>query len=238
MYTYLLINFFAILIPFIVSFDRRNYFYSKWKYLFPSIAITGTLFILWDMLYTSMGIWGFNPRYLTGIYIVNLPLEEILFFITIPFACVFTYDSLNYLIKKDLFGRFSSIISFVLVAVLITVAVMNLSKLYTSVTFFLTAAFILFHEVVLKSPYMGRFYFAYMVLLVPFFIINGLLTGTFIEEQVVWYDNTQNLSIRILTIPVEDSVYGLLLILMNVTLFEYFRKSRNDKEDASIQAQS
>jgi lycopene cyclase domain-containing protein len=237
-YTYLLINFFAILIPFIASFDRRNYFYSKWKYLFPAIAITGFLFIVWDMLYTSMGIWGFNPRYLTGIYIVNLPVEEILFFITIPFACVFTYDSLNYLIKKDLFGKISSIISFVLVAVLITVALLNLGKLYTSVTFLLTAAFILFHEIVLKSPYMGRFYFTYMFLLIPFFIINGLLTGTLIEEQVVWYDNTQNLSIRILTIPVEDSVYGLLLILMNVTLFEYFKKDRANERAVSPQVQS
>ena len=176
-----------------------------------------------------MGIWGFNPRYLTGIYIANLPVEEILFFITIPFACVFTYDSLNYLIKKDLFGKFSSNISYVLVALLIIVALLNLGKLYTSVTFLLTAAFILFHEIILKSPYMGRFYFSYMVLLVPFFIINGLLTGTLIEEQVVWYDNTQNLSVRILTIPVEDSVYGLLLILMNVTLFEYFKRERTNK---------
>ncbi len=238
MYTYLLINFFAILIPFIVSFDRRNYFYAKWKYLFPAIAITGLFFILWDMLYTSMGIWGFNPRYLTGIYIVNLPLEEILFFITIPFACVFTYDSLNYLIKKDLFGNFSRIISFVLVALLIIIALLNLGKLYTSVTFLLTAAFILFHEIVLKSPYMGRFYFTYMFLLIPFFIINGLLTGTLIEEQVVWYDNAHNLSVRILTIPVEDSVYALLLILMNVTLFEYFKKDRSNEQAVSPQAQS
>ncbi len=226
MYTYLLINFFAILIPFAVSFDKRNYFFARWKYLFPSIAITGLIFILWDMLYTNMGIWGFNERYLTGIYIANLPVEEVLFFITIPFACVFTYDTLNYLIKKDLFGKYSRTISFTLAAVLLTVGLFNLSRLYTSVTFILTAAFILYHELVLRSRYMGRFYFSYMVLLIPFFIINGLLTGSFIEEQVVWYDDTQNLSVRLFTIPVEDVIYGLFLILMNVTFFEYFKKRK------------
>ncbi len=226
MYTYLLINFFAILIPFIVSFDKRNYFFSRWKYLFPSIAITGVLFILWDMLYTEMGIWGFNERYLTGFYIANLPVEEVLFFITIPFACVFTYDTLKYLIKKDLFGRYSRAISFVISAILLTVALLNISRLYTSVTFILTASFILYHELVLRSAYMGRFYFAYMVLLFPFFIINGLLTGSFIEEQVVWYDDTQNLSVRLFTIPVEDVVYGMFLVLMNVTFFEYFKKKK------------
>jgi lycopene cyclase domain-containing protein len=224
-YTYLLINLFAILIPFAVSFDRRNYFYSRWKYLFPAIAITGLFFIIWDILFTMMGVWGFNPRYLTGIYVVNLPLEEVLFFITIPFACVFTYDTLKYLVRRDVFGRVSVYISYSLIVLLTVTALLNISKIYTSITFLLTALFILIHEIVLKSPYLGRFYFSYLILLFPFIIINGLLTGTFIEEQVVWYDNSQNLSIRILTIPVEDVVYGLLLILMNVTLFEYFKKS-------------
>lgn len=225
MYTYLLINVFAVFIPVVISFDRRNYFFSRWKYLFPAMALTGLFFILWDILYTDMGIWGFNPRYLTGIYLVNLPLEEVLFFLCIPFACVFTYDALNYLIKKDLFGPFSNIISYALIAVLITTGLLNATKLYTSVTFFLTAAFILYLELMLKPGWLGRFYFSYMILLIPFFIINGLLTGSFIEEPVVWYDNSQNLSIRIFTIPIEDSVYGLLLILMNVTFFEYFKNS-------------
>jgi len=104
------------------------------------------------------------------------------------------------------------------------VAVFNLSKLYTSVTFLLTASFILFHELVIKPTYLGRFYFSFLVLMVPFFIINGILTGSFIEEEVVWYDNSHNLSFRLFTIPVEDLFYGLLLILMNITLFEYFKK--------------
>ncbi len=224
MYTYLLINFFAILIPFIVSFDKRNYFFSRWKYLFPAIAVTGLFFILWDILYTSLGIWGFNPRYLTGIYIFNLPVEEVLFFITIPFATVFTYDTLIYLVKNDYLRKASRTISFTLVTLLFVVAVFNLSKLYTSVTFLLTASFILFHELVIKPTYLGRFYFSFLVLMVPFFIINGILTGSFIEEEVVWYDNSHNLSFRLFTIPVEDLFYGLLLILMNITLFEYFKK--------------
>jgi len=223
-YTYLLINFFAILIPFIVSFDKRNYFFSRWKYLFPAIAVTGLFFILWDILYTSLGIWGFNPRYLTGIYIFNLPVEEVLFFITIPFATVFTYDTLIYLVKNDYLRKASRTISFTLVTLLFVVAVFNLSKLYTSVTFLLTASFILFHELVIKPTYLGRFYFSFLVLMVPFFIINGILTGSFIEEEVVWYDNSHNLSFRLFTIPVEDLFYGLLLILMNITLFEYFKK--------------
>lgn len=67
---------------------------------------------------------------------------------------------------------------------------------------------------------MGRFYFTYLIILIPFFIVNGALTGLFTPEPVVWYDDSQNLGIRLGTIPIEDSVYGLLLLLMNTTIYE------------------
>jgi lycopene cyclase domain-containing protein len=71
---------------------------------------------------------------------------------------------------------------------------------------------------------MGRFYFAYAILLVPFFIINGLLTGSFIEEEVVWYNPDHILGIRIGTVPFEDLFYGLLLILMNIAIMEWLEE--------------
>jgi len=233
MYTYLLINIFSILIPFVASFDKRLDFYKQWRFLFPAIFITLTFFIIWDIYFTHLGVWGFNDRYLTGIDIVNLPLEEWLFFIAIPYACVFTYDALNYMVKRDYFKDYAKIISWVLIVVLLIVGLLNLDRLYTSVTFITTAIFLLLHLYVFKSTYLGRFYFSYMIILIPFLIVNGILTGSFIDEQVVWYDNSQNLGIRIFTIPIEDSVYGLLLILMNITLLEAFRNKYNKKHPAA-----
>ena len=69
----------------------------------------------------------------------------------------------------------------------------------------------------------------YFVTLIPFFIVNGLLTGSFIPEEVVYYNDAENLGIRLGTIPIEDAVYGLLMLLMNVTWYEYF-KSRHEKK--------
>jgi lycopene cyclase domain-containing protein len=198
-------------------------FHREWKFLFPAILITMVFFISWDVLYTHLGVWGFNPKYLLGIQVVNLPLEEWMFFVAIPYACVFTYHSFNYLIKRDLFGKYAQNIALLLALVLIVVALVNPFRIYTSVTFILTALFLLWHAYVAKSKYLGRFFFSYLIILLPFLIVNGILTGSFIDEEVVWYDNTQNLGIRVFTIPIEDSVYGLLLILMNITLFEKFR---------------
>jgi len=220
---YVFINLGAISIPFIAGFDKRLRFDKQWKFLFPAMLLTMVIFIPWDMVKTYLEVWGFNPRYLLGIYIGNLPLEEWLFFIAIPYACLFTYHSLNYLVKKDYLGKYSDRITLVLAIVLLVIGLFNTGRLYTSVTFISTGVFLLFHRFVVKGDYMGRFYLMYLVTLIPFFIVNGLLTGSFIPDEVVFYDDTQNLGIRLGTIPVEDMVYGLLMLLMNVTWFEYFR---------------
>ncbi len=231
---YVFINLGAISIPFIAGFDRRLRFEKQWKFLFPSILLTMVIFIPWDMAKTYLTVWGFNPEYLLGIYIGNLPVEEWMFFIAIPYACLFTYHSLNYLIKKDYLGKYAEKITLVLAIFLLIIGLMNTGRLYTSVTFISTGIFLIFHRFVVKADYMGRFYIMYLVTLIPFFIVNGLLTGSFIPGEVVFYDNTQNLGIRLGTIPVEDMVYGLFMLLMNLTWFEFLRNRFNSKKQDSV----
>jgi lycopene cyclase domain-containing protein len=67
------------------------------------------------------------------------------------------------------------------------------------------------------------FLLAYLVSMIPFLIVNGLLTGSFLEEPIVWYDDSQNLGIRIFTIPVEDTIYSLMMLLMTIQLMEWFK---------------
>ena len=224
---YVFINLGAISIPFIAGFDKRLRFDKQWKFLFPAMLLTMVVFIPWDMLKTYLSVWGFNPRYLLGFYIGNLPVEEWMFFIAIPYACLFTYHSLNYLVKKDYLAKYADRITLVLAILLLVIGLLNTGRLYTTVTFISTGGFLLFQRFIVKGEYMGRFYVMYLVTLIPFFIVNGLLTGSFIPEEVVFYDDTQNLGIRLGTIPVEDMVYGLLMLLMNVTWFEYFRNRFN-----------
>ena len=51
-------------------------------------------------------------------------------------------------------------------------------------------------------------------ILIPFFIVNGLLTGSFIIDEIVWYNNNHNLGLRIGTIPIEDIFYGFSLLFL------------------------
>src|SRR5690606_28157504 len=103
---------------------------------------------------------------------------------------------------------------------LLIFSLFHYEKLYTFFTFLFSGLFLLFHFFVLKTSYLGRFYLAYAIGLIGFFGVNGILTGGFTQNPVVWYNNSQNLGIRLGTIPFEDVFYGMLLVLMVVTVFE------------------
>jgi len=224
---YLIIDFAALFFTVLFSFLPNNKFYKNWRYLFPAMALTAAVFILWDILFTKMGVWGFNKDYLVGIYFVNLPIEEVLFFFCIPYACVFTYHSINILIKKEMSRKLQERITTLLTVSLFLVGLLNLGKWYTATTFIAMSLFLLFLRWFVKPDYLGRFFVAFLFILIPFFIINGILTGTGIKNPVVWYNDAENLSIRMGTIPLEDTFYGMLLILMNVSIYEKLKTRRS-----------
>lgn len=222
MFTYLLINLCSVVVPFACSFEHRIAFYKNWKAILLAIFLPAIGFLIWDAIFTHLGVWGFNSRYITGFSFFNLPIEEVLFFIAVPYASLFTYAVLNHFVKPDVFGKLAKPLGFSLLAVLAVISVLHSDKLYTFWTSLLAVLFLATHLFVLKRHYWSRLLFAYVVVLVPFFIVNGLLTGTGLEEPVVWYNNQENVGIRLLTIPIEDTIYGFLLIGLNITLYETF----------------
>ncbi len=223
-YTYLMIDFFSVLVPFVFSFHPKINFYRNWASLFPAIFFTGLIFLIWDALFTKMGVWGFNPPYLMGVTLYNLPLEEVLFFICIPYACIFAYHCLELHLPALPFAE-RLFTPFLIVTAAVLGAIWH-NKYYTACTFFSLAFALAVIRYAFGANWLGRFYQIYLVLLIPFMIVNGLLTGTGLKSAVVWYNNAENLKLRILTIPVEDVFYGMALIIINLTIYKGLLKKR------------
>jgi lycopene cyclase domain-containing protein len=221
-YLYLTVNIASVLVPFLASFYPKHAFYKTWKNYFIANFIVAILFIIWDMLFTKIGVWGFNERYLIGVKIINIPLEEVLFFFCISYSSVFVYFALNHLVKANPLEKYHKYITLILALGLLITGLIFWQRWYTTVTFLLTATFLGFNYV--KKKDLSRIYFSYCVTLVFFFLVNGILTGSFIEEPVVWYNNNENLGIRMGTIPFEDTFYGFLLIASIIQIYEYLNK--------------
>jgi lycopene cyclase domain-containing protein len=221
MYTYLLIDIFVIIIPLVFTFHKRLNFHRLYPHFFISTFIVGVVFLVWDIYFTNLGYWGFNPDYITGINLFSLPLEEVLFFFCIPYACVFSYHVLEVLspLKDSLTVKK---ITYLFSLILFAVGLCFIDRLYTSITFVGLSIVLLIASHIVN---MKMFYRAYLILLLPFILTDGLLTGSFIGREIVWYNNNENLGVRLLTIPIEDIFYGMLLLLLNVIIYEVLRKS-------------
>lgn len=220
-YTYLVLDIASVLFPLALSFDKKVAFYKLWKYLFPAMLISGVFFILWDILFTAQGVWGFNPKYITGIYIFNLPLEEVLFFVCVPYSCVFIYEVLNVYVKRDVIGC-PNPISTIIIILSLALCIIYYDKTYTLVNAGICFLLLLFAALIYKFKNFGRFYLAYFVSLIPFLICNGILTVL----PIVTYNDNENMAIRLFTIPVEDVLYCLSLLLSTVLLMNYFKNRK------------
>jgi len=219
-YHYLLINVLTIAYPIAQSYERRIRFLQHWKALLTAMAVASGIYLAWDEVFTAFGIWGFNDDYLVGVYIGRLPLEEYNFFWTVPFACLFIYEVLNYFFPNDWFKDHHQSITFFFLLSTLFLGMYFLNKTYTSVCFLLTSFLMAMQFFIFKVKWMGKFYRGYLFSLIPFMIMNGWLTGSFTEEPIVWYNDLQNMGLRIGTIPAEDSMYLMSYLFILTLVYE------------------
>jgi len=215
-YTYLLIDIATIAVPLVYSFDAKMRFYKKWKYYLPALIITALFFLVWDYFKTRYGVWSFNDKYIIGIRALGMPLEEYLFFIVVPYACTFIYESLAHRWPRRIFPDITKYYARVAGLLLLIASFFFLHQAYTFSVFFILGLVLPISTFILTGDKLDRFIQMYLISLVPMFIVNGLLTYL----PVVLYDDTQNFGLRIGTIPVEDFLYSAILLLMNITIYE------------------
>lgn len=231
--TYILILILSLLYPLAQSFERRLKMYKRAKYIFPGIFFTAVLFIIWDVLFTKAGVWGFNHSYTLDYYFLGLPLEEWLFFLIIPYCIFFTHEVLRYFIKNFNYPKISRIF----IWTLLIANTLALPFVWTKTYTFTAMAFVipfLALQLIIKSykTWFSWFMLTYLVSFVPFILVNGFLT----RIPVVWYNNAENLGLRITTIPIEDFIYLLGMLLPTFTIYHWLqdRNTMQSKEKDSI----
>jgi len=225
---YLLLLIGSFIIPFILSFDKKLQFYRKWKIVIPAIIFIAITYLSVDIYFTEIRIWGFNPNYHSKISFWKLPLEEWLFFIVIPYSSLFIhYSFFYYFPTKNLSDRFTTYLTVALMVLFGLLLFFNLVKSYTSyISGLILVALIL--GLINKKRILNYYYISFLIITIPFLIVNGILTGSFIKEPIVWYNSKEIIGVRIFTIPIEDFVYAFTLIFFNLIIIEAFSKKKQN----------
>lgn len=229
-YIYLTILAASLLGPFALSFDRKVGFRRKWKYALPAMVLPALFYIAWDIYFTHKGVWSFNESCVIGrpFYFLNLPIEEVLFFFVIPYCCLFIYECFRVYFRNLKNKSHDKVILKVIAGILIITGLINYNRMYTLWTFILTGSFIILvfmYKKHFRHFDATSFIISYSITLVPFLFVNGYLTSI----PVIRYNDAENLGIKISTIPVEDVFYGMLLVMMNVVIYERLKSRKRSR---------
>lgn len=221
---YLWINLMVFAGPFLLSFDKKVHFYKHWITALPAIVIVGVLFIAWDVYFTTNGIWGFNSHYLSGITVFNLPIEECLFFFTVPYACVFIYECVKAYLPKFQPVQFAYVFALLFSLTGIVLAIVFRDNWYT---FSAVLGASLMNMIVYfgwTPKWYAHFVVSFLITVLPFLAVNGILTGMATAEPIVWYSEKHIMGARIFTIPLEDIYYTFFMLFPIVMIHEGLRK--------------
>ncbi|HYQ58628.1 MAG TPA: lycopene cyclase domain-containing protein [Draconibacterium sp.] len=222
--SYLLSLLIYLIIPVTLSFQKKVQFVFRLKYVLPAVIFAGTIFILWDIRFTETGIWSFNPDYLTGIEILRLPVEEWLSFVIIPLSSVYIYEWLK--IRFEEFEKPNLFLAVSLISLLtaIVCAYVFRARMFTFFTFFLLAIYLgytIFRNRFKK--YYTKFYLTLIISLVPFLIVSALLNSM----PAIVYNSEHVIGVSFFGVPVEKTGYLFLILLINVTIYEYLNNRRH-----------
>jgi len=219
---YFYLNMAIIAFPLVFSFERRMRFYSKIKPLLISLLVVGIFFVGWDVFATHRGHWAFNPSYVHEMRFWGLPVEELLFFLTVPYSCIFVFNSISYFFEDSKLFTLRKRLSLGL-GVLITFSAFSFfSREYTFLAVLSVGLTVLFVSLVNLELFCSKTYWTYVGLtLVLFAIFNYVLTSL----PVVQYSSNAITGFRVITIPIEDFLFNFSMLTNYLTVYLWASKN-------------
>lgn len=191
-----------------------------------AIFLSASIFVLMDLFVTNVW-WYFNPRFTLGILVGSLPVEEILFFITVPLACLQLWINVKRFYVKKLSSQSERLLTLCLWAILLCLFLIHYALPYTRMVIIALACIPILDRL-LKTHLMRSWVFIVFVAIITntlTFIWNGYLTA----RPIVTYNPLMKTQLMVLTVPFEDFMYGMVLISLVIILYEYFSISHTSK---------
>jgi hypothetical protein len=209
-----------LLFPLIFQFDKKLFSDGNFKAALGASLVSTIVFSVICIVQHWFGLLSYNDT--MGIFFKDIPLEQYLLNFTFSFAAIGLYQYLNLKFPKNDLQRYSLAMSNLLLGLCVAFLFFAYTKWYTLSTFATLLVLLLFIEYIGKLRFMYRAYRAFVVMLVPFYIIYGILfwSGT------ITIAKNQLSGMCLASIPIENHFVALAMMLVSIYMFEFFRTKR------------
>lgn len=222
-FEYLLFNLTVLLGPVASQFSRQIKSVSRWRLKLRVSVIVMIPYVIWDALVAGSH-WQFNTAYTLDFRFFGLPIEEWLFFITVPFGCLLVWETLPQVDRWLARLRSLRHIRNVLYAALpVGIWVFSTGKQYTGLVLCCFGCVGLMDMLLRTDLLLRSKTYLYLAIVAGLILVfNGYLTA----RPVVMYGEVYQMGYRIWTIPIEDFGYGFTLMLFNTMLYEKLKDGK------------
>ncbi|WP_393971789.1 lycopene cyclase domain-containing protein [Oxyplasma meridianum] len=191
----------------------------KFKPLVFSIFTVAPIYIVWDEYAVLIGTWKFNHSYIIGLYLWLIPVEEILFFIIVPFATLLIYEGL-FMLK----GVSSKVFQWPGIAaglILVGFGIVNWQHSYTIFAFIFAGMALIFMATLEPQMLFSSRLWAFMAIsYIPFVVFDHIM----VTLPIFTYGKNVTLGIYIFSIPLEEYVYVFSLLLFYVLAYNFYQE--------------
>ena len=215
--TYLLFNL-AVFIPvLILSFTTDVKPHRHWRAFLGAFLLVCVPFILWDAWAVYAGHWDFNSIYVTSPRFIYLAVEEILFFITVPFAMMYVWGVVRkHIVDREVATWWPLALLSATAGIAAALLIWYWNNGYTRAAMFATLIAVIIVGCS-RLVFTARFWSFQIILLGLFILANWFLTAL----PIIMYSSDAIIGIRILTIPIEDFFFNFALINLFLVTFNW-----------------
>lgn len=195
-------------------------FAPLWGPLLRAYAAVSLPWVVLDAVAHGRGWWSYNADFILGPRLLGLPVEEILFFITVPFACMVVYLFVGQWCRdRPMLSRQTAryiLAGIGAAALLLGVFGLGHERTLADVGLLGVTLAVLWSSAIIVSP---AFWLWNGAVLVLFMLFNSILTAA----PIVQYDAQFMTALRIGSIPIEDVLYNFSLLNLFLLIFVHFR---------------
>lgn len=216
-YAYLAFNLLVFLPVLILSLKTDVKPHRHWRAFIGAVLLVSLPFLLWDMWAVSRQHWDFNSNYVLTQRFIGLPFEELLFFVTVPFAMIYVWGVVRKYVTNTAIRLWVPLTALSAAAGSATaLLLLYWSNGYTRSAMIATLVAI---AIVACSNliFTKRFWVFQGVLLAIFFIANWILTAV----PIVVYSGLVIIGTKALTIPIEDFFFNFAFINLFLVVFNW-----------------
>ncbi|SOD15399.1 lycopene cyclase domain-containing protein [Pedobacter xixiisoli] len=221
-FTFLLLALGLFVLPLIFHFDKKIFRDGNFRAALGASLISAIVFSTITVVLQLLGIVAFDASNTIDVVFKDIPVEQYLLNLSFSFTAIALFQYLNMKFPNNDLQKYSLSLSNLLLGLCVAFLFFGYPKWYTLSTFATLLILLFLIEYVATLRFMYRAYRAFVVMLIPFYLVYGFLFW----NEISLVAKNQLTGMYVAKIPVENHFIALSMLLVSIYMFEFFKSKR------------